>query len=81
MKYVQEKIYHSNGLLHPYDIYIKKEIDKDCNDYRYISVINSVGRVLSRVMKNIEVTIKAKISEEDMEFTAGESSLDNIFHH
>lgn len=25
--------------------------------------------------------IKAKISEEDMEFTVGKSFLDNVFHH
>jgi hypothetical protein len=30
---------------------MKKESDKDCNNYRYVSVVNSVGRVLSRVMK------------------------------
>jgi hypothetical protein len=81
VKYVQEKTYHNNGLLHPYALYIKKEIDKDCNNYRYISVINSVGRVLSGVIKKIEVVIKAEISEEDMEFTAGKSCLDNIFCH
>jgi 5'(3')-deoxyribonucleotidase len=60
--------------LRPYALYIKKEIDKDCNYYRYISVINSVGRVLSRLIKKIEVMIKAEISEEDMEFTAGKSA-------
>jgi len=38
----------------PY-IYIYKENDKDCNNYRYIGVTNSVGRVLSRVIKKNEV--------------------------
>ena len=81
IKYVQEKTYHNNGLLHPYALCIKKEIDKECNNYRYISGMNCVGKLLSRVIKKIEVMIKAKISEEGMEFTAGKSCLDNVFYH
>jgi hypothetical protein len=43
--------------------------------------VNSFGRLLRRVINKMEVMIKAKISEEDMEFTAGKSCLDNIFRH
>lgn len=43
--------------------------------------MNSVGRLLRRVIKKVEVMIKGKISEEDVEFTAGKSCLHNIFCH
>ena len=81
MKYVQEKTYHNNGLLHPYALYIKKKRLIRIVTITDICVTNSVGRVLSSVIKKIEVVIKAEISEEDMEFTAGKSCLDNIFRH
>jgi hypothetical protein len=42
-------------------------------------VMNSAGRVLSRVIKNlIQNMISAKIPVEQVGFTAGKSCLDNI---
>ena len=59
----------------------KKGDDKvTVNSYRCISVINSIGRVFIRIIKNkMENVMKTKVSEEQVEFTAGKSSSDSIF--
>jgi hypothetical protein len=45
----------------------------DCNNFRGISVKNSIGKVLSRVIQKIDNMIKRKISVEQAGFTAGKS--------
>lgn len=60
---------------------IYKKGDKaKCENYRGLSVINSIGRIFSKVLKNkIERIIKPQISKDQAGFTAGKSGIDNIF--
>ena len=58
----------------------KKGNRKDCENYRGISVIATMGRLYGRVLRNkIEENIERKIGEEQACFTARRSCVDQIY--
>ena len=58
----------------------KKGDRKDCENYRCISVIATMGRPYGRVLRNkLEENIEGKIGEEQASFTAGRSCVDQIY--
>jgi hypothetical protein len=59
------------GTPHTYALHVKSWIKKDCNSCRGISNTNSIGRILSRAIKNkLKNMIQAKTSEEQVRLTA-----------
>ena len=56
----------------------KKGSKQDCNNYRGISVLASVGRLYGRIMKK-RIENEMEEEEEQSSFRSGRSCIDNIF--
>lgn len=58
----------------------KKGDRRQCDNYRGISVIATMGRLYGRVLRDkLEQNIQGKIGEEQAGFTAGRSCIDHIY--
>ena len=75
-----EKKLHVNGKKAYLTSIFKKGSRKDCENYRGISVIATMGRLYGKILQNkLEENIRGKIGEEQAGFTAGKSCVDHIY--